>query len=163
MRGRRRIITTFFVEGCTSPIGLCTEGTIPYGLLAGTTRFTVLALDPGDSADLLLYTGALVITTSRGVLTIQDRGVLNATNGNFFEIDQIVAGTGAFTNGTGTLFAWGTSTPTSFAGRIFGWICGLPEDESEDDSYDLATEGLSPDVTVNGKSVAEVLAAGPTG
>src|ERR1700704_1225649 len=54
------IVTTFFVEGCTSPFGLCTRGEIASGVLAGTTRFAVVALAPGDSPELLLYTGELV-------------------------------------------------------------------------------------------------------
>jgi hypothetical protein len=120
------IVTAFFVEGCTSPFGVCTQGEIAAGVLAGTTRFAVVALEPGDSPELLLYTGELVITTPSGDLTIQDRGVLNAVDGSFFEFDDIVDGTRAFTGVSGLLFSQGTSTPTGFDGTISGQICGGP-------------------------------------
>jgi len=79
-----------------------------------------------DSPELLLYTGELVITTPSGDLTIQDRGVLNAVDGSFFEFDEIVDGTRAFTGVSGLLFSQGTSTPTGFDGTISGQICGGP-------------------------------------
>jgi hypothetical protein len=120
------IVTTYFVEGCTSPFGVCTEGEIPSGVLAGTTRFGVVGIEPGDSPELLLYTGVLVITTSSGDVTIHDRGVLNAIDGSFFEFDDVVDGTRAFTGVTGLLFSQGTSTPTGFEGTISGQICGGP-------------------------------------
>ena len=130
------IVTAFFVEGCTSPFGVCTQGEIAAGVLAGTTRFAVVALEPGDSPELLLYTGELVITTSSGDVTIHDRGVLNGADGSFFEFDEIVDGTRAFTGVTGLLFAKGTSTvlvgadgvavQTGFDGTISGQVCGSP-------------------------------------
>jgi hypothetical protein len=129
------IVTTFFTEGCTSPVGFCTEGTIPSGPLAGTTRFSVLSLTPVESAELLLYLygGTLVITTPDGsTLTMQDRGVLNRLDGTFFEMENTVGGTGVFEDHTGTLFGHGTSTPAGpegtppagFEGTLTGWICG---------------------------------------
>jgi hypothetical protein len=120
------IVTTFFLEGCTSPFGLCTQGEIASGVLAGTTRFAVVGLEPGDSPELLLYTGELVITTPSGDVTIHDRGVLNAVDGSFFEFDEIVEGTRAFTDATGLLFSEGTSTTTGFDGTLSGQICGGP-------------------------------------
>jgi len=120
------IVTTFFLEGCTSPFGLCTEGVIDFGPLAGTTQFSVLTLEPGVSPEILLYTGELAITMSQGVLTLQDRGALNALDGSFFEIEEVVSGTDAVKGVTGTLFAQGISTPTGFEGTISGQVCGLP-------------------------------------
>ena len=120
------IVTAFFLEGCLSPVGVCTQGEIASGVLAGTTRFAVVALEPGDPSELLLYTGELVITTPSGDLTIQDRGVLNAVDGSFFEFDEIVDGSRAFTGVSGLLFSQGTSTPTGFDGTISGQVCGSP-------------------------------------
>ena|SRR5205085_9762993 len=122
---RDPIVTTFFLDGCTSPFGLCTEGNIASGVLAGTTQFSVLSLGPGDSPELLLYTGQLVITTADGTLTIQDNGVLDTLDGTFFEIDETVGGTGSFENHSGTLFSQGNSTTTGFEGTISGQICGV--------------------------------------
>jgi hypothetical protein len=129
---KSRIVTGFFVDGCTSPFRLCTAGRICSGLLAGSTKFTLLTLDAGASAELLVYSGGLVITASGDDLNIHDRGVLNTADATFFEIDPIVGGTGKFTNATGALFAYGTSTTTGFDGTIAGWICRLPADESEE-------------------------------
>ena len=128
---RAPIVTTFFLDGCTierSPFQLCTEGTIPSGPLAGTTQFRVLSLGPGDPPELLLYGGELVITTPDGTLTIQDSGVLNTLDGTFFEIEQMIAGTGSFADHAGTLFAQGTSTPTGFEGTLSGQICRVSKD-----------------------------------
>ena len=128
---RDPIVTTFFIDRCTielSPFGLCTEGTIPSGPLAGTTQFRVLSLGPGDSPELLLYGGELVITTPDGTLTLQDQGALNTLDGTFFEIEQTVGGTGSFKDYDGTLFAQGTSTPTGFEGTMSGQICRVPKD-----------------------------------
>ncbi len=118
------IVTSFFVDGCTSPFGICTAGSIDGGLLGGSTTFAVTDIQPGDSVDQLQYAGELVITTPNGVLTIHDKGVLNQSEATFFEIDQIVSGTGSFENVTGLLFSQGTSNPTGFEGIIAGHICG---------------------------------------
>ena len=43
------IVTTFFVAGCRSPVGICTKGEVPTGPLAGKTRFDrVLNVFGGD-------------------------------------------------------------------------------------------------------------------
>ena len=118
------IVTNYFLDGCTSPFGICTAGSVDSGLLGGTTTFTLLGLEPGDSPELLQYVGELVITTPNGVLTINDKGFLNTLDGTFFEIDQIVDGTDSFTGATGLAFSQGTSTPTGFDGIIAGHVCG---------------------------------------
>jgi len=35
------IVTSFFVDGCASPFGICTAGSIDGGLLGGSTTFAV--------------------------------------------------------------------------------------------------------------------------
>jgi hypothetical protein len=125
---RAPIVTTFFVDGCESVFGLCTEGTISSGPLTGTTRFTVTSLDTETSAEFLGYTGILVITTPQGTLTIEDKGALSLLDGTFFEIDEITGGTDLFADTIGTLFSSGMSTPTGFDGWISGQICRLPGD-----------------------------------
>jgi hypothetical protein len=131
------IVSTFFVDGCTSPVGICTQGNIASGPLAGTTLFTVLTADsPPDFPDVLHYTGQFAITTENGTLTIQDSGVFDQANGVFFERDPIASGTGIFANATGPLFSFGTQTanPPGFDGFVVGLLCGvgqapgLPED-----------------------------------
>ena len=123
------IVTTFFIDGCTSVFGICTAGTIGSGMLEGSTQFTLLTLGPGDLPDQLVYSGQLVITASGGALTINDSGALNP-DATYFEIDLIASGTGDFVNAAGTLFSSGTSTTTGFEGTIAGRICLLPTDQT---------------------------------
>ena len=54
-----RIVTFYFVDGCTSVYGVCTAGTVDSGVLAGTTQFGVTSITPGDTPGVLLYTGEL--------------------------------------------------------------------------------------------------------
>jgi len=122
------ITASYFVDGCMSPFGICTAGVIPSGLVTGTTLFTVLTIQPGETEDVLLYTGEFVISTFFGDIVIHDRGALNSVDGTFFEFDEIVSGTGKFTNANGTLFTQGVSTPTGFDSTISGQICGTPDE-----------------------------------
>ena len=122
------ITASFFVDGCTSPFGVCTAGVIPSGLLTGTTLFTVLTLQPGETQEMLLYTGEFVISTFYGDVVIHDQGALSSPDGTFFEFDEIVSGTGKFSNASGTLFSQGVSTGTGFDSTISGQICGTPDD-----------------------------------
>ena len=117
------ISTSYFLAGCTSPVGLCTAGTIGSGLLAGTTRFTVLTLAPGPSPYDLLYTGELVITTRSGSVTVRDYGVFNQSTGQYFELQQIVSGTGRFKTATGWLTSSGLGSTTGFSGTLTGTVC----------------------------------------
>ena len=117
------ISTTFFVDGCTSPTGLCTQGTISSGALQGTTSFVDLTLQPSDSGTSLLYTGQLTVTTDSGTVTINDYGIVDETTGNFFELDRVVGGTGAFDGAVGLLTSQGVMTGTGFDGTITGLVC----------------------------------------
>jgi len=128
------IATTIFTGvTCPSALGLCTAGLIDSGLLAGTTQFTLLTWDAGASDDFVVYSGELIISASGGDLHIHDRGVLNTEDATFFEIDPIGGGTGKFTNATGMLFAYGTSSTSGFDGTIAGRICRPGADQSEEE------------------------------
>jgi hypothetical protein len=116
-------IVTTYTSGCDSPVGVCTEGTVPLGRLLATTRFRALTLRPGATPEILLYTGELVLTTSEGSLTIHDAGVLNAATGHFFELERVVGGTRKYKHATGFLTSRGTATATGFAGTLTGAIC----------------------------------------
>ena len=127
-----RIEASFVAEGCSSPVGLCTAGTITEGgLLNGGTRFTALAAAPaagmyGVEADSTLsYNGELIVTTRHGVLEISDVGVFDQAAGKFTELDRVIAGTGMFENASGVLFISGDSYAdgSGFDGRISGELC----------------------------------------
>ncbi len=120
-------ILTAYTMGpdCASPVGVCTAGTIASGTLAGTTHYTVLTVTPGPSPDLLFYTGELVITTSAGTLTLRDFGLLNSVSAHYYEVQQVVSGTGGYAGMRGTLTSQGISTPSGFQGTLSGPICNL--------------------------------------
>jgi len=60
------------------------------------------------------------------LLTIHDKGVLNQSEATFFEIDQIVSGTGSFENVTGLLFSQ-DEQPDRLRGHHRGHICSAGE------------------------------------
>lgn len=142
-RVRTTMVTTFFVDGCASPFGICTAGTVASGLLAGTSHFQALSMSPGPSPDVILYKGKLVITTRRGTLTLHDYGLLNSVNGEYFETQQVMAGTKGFRRATGALTSQGWATGTGFAGSLNGAICRReherPEDPEDFTDFDAAT------------------------
>ena len=69
------IVTTFTPCGPNeSPVGICTEGTVTSGLLAGSTRFAVQTMTGTDTR--VIYSGFLTITTPSGMVQIHDYGIL---------------------------------------------------------------------------------------
>lgn len=121
------IVTTFFVEGCDSPVGICTQGTVRIGKETATTRFRALTVAPGSSPDELLYTGELVITTREGTITIRDYGVLQSATGQFSELQQVVGGTKKYKHFDGMLTSQGLATATGFEGTLTGMLCRVDE------------------------------------
>jgi hypothetical protein len=123
---RTTIVTAYSLgPDCTSPVGVCTVGTLSSGRIAATTRFTARSVMPGLSPDLLVYTGELVLTMSDGTITIRDNGLLNSTTAYFFEVQQVISGTGAYAGATGLLTSRGVSTATGFQGVLTGTVCSL--------------------------------------
>ena len=121
------IVTTYFLDGCDSPAGICTQGTVRIGRQAATTRFRALTITPGSSPDVLLYTGELVITTRNGTLTIHDYGLLQSATGEFSELQKVVAGTHRYKHAHGLLTSQGMATATGFEGTLIGMICRVDE------------------------------------
>jgi hypothetical protein len=127
-----RIQSTFTSTDCTSPVGLCTEGTITgAGPLDGATTF--LALDVAPSAGMpgvepsanLSYSGVLTIKARRGTLVTHDLGVLDAATTSFTEIERPASGTGVFANVTSAFFISGAlvNNGTGFDGELYGELC----------------------------------------
>ena len=99
--------------GCTSPIGICTLGTLT-GEFPSTYEFTMDTLVPaGPPAppDKFVYTGHSVITDAHG-------GILFGSDSGFISIDlpalsafvttvEIVAGTRGYKHATGSFVATG--------------------------------------------------------
>jgi hypothetical protein len=126
------ITTQITAENCTSPVLLCTVGTITGGgMLNGASAFTTMGLAPGAGLSPLVpgttlsYTGNLTLTTRRGTLSLTDIGILEQTTLRFTELDQVVGGTGEFEGKNGRWFISGfvTGGGTGFDGDIEGDIC----------------------------------------
>jgi len=130
---RGTIRSLFTTENCTSPIGLCTTGTITGGgPLDGATSF--VALDAAPSAGLpaveppanLVYSGQLTIVARYGTLVTSDLGVLDAAHLAFTEMERPISGTGVFANpGSSVFFISGAIVDNGqgFLGNLSGIVC----------------------------------------
>jgi hypothetical protein len=127
------IHSVFTTQNCTSPIGLCTTGTITEaGILDGTTTFVAEGVAPSagmpsvEPPANLSYSGQLTIIASSGTLVTNDLGVLDANHLAFSEIDRPASGTEIFANPGGSVFFISGSivdNGNGFQGDITGTIC----------------------------------------
>jgi len=127
------IHSVFTTLNCTSPIGLCTAGTITdAGPLDGSTTFTALAAAPSaglstqEPPENLSYSGQLTILASHGTLITRDLGVLDAAHLAFTEIDRPASGSGVFANpGNSVFFISGSIVDSGqgFQGDLTGTVC----------------------------------------
>ena len=127
------IHSVFNKQNCTSPVGLCTTGTITdAGPLDGATTFSALnvapsaGLAPQEAPANLSYSGQLTIVASHGTLVTNDLGVLDAAHLAFTEIERPASGTGVFANpGTSVFFISGSivDNGTGFQGDLTGTVC----------------------------------------
>ena len=114
---------------CTSPIGLCTHGHLS-GDLEATYDFTFASLAPaGDPSDptKFFYTGTSIVTTSKGVITTADTGVISGAGpiNPFVTTAQVAGGTHRYKNASGAFVATGElNGPTGVAvGTYTATIC----------------------------------------
>jgi hypothetical protein len=121
---RANIVTGYSLgPDCASPVAVCTVGSVSSPRIAASTRFMALTVLPGMSPELLIYSGELVLTLGDGTITIRDHGLLNSTTAYYFEVQQVISGTGAYVGARGLLTSRGLSTPTGFQGLLNGTIC----------------------------------------
>jgi hypothetical protein len=99
--------------GCTSPVGICTAGTLTGGL-KGSFEFTATSLVPTadtPSTSVLLYTGDIVVHTDGGDLLCKDAGAFESTgDGAVSSVCHITGGTGDFVGAQGQIQFVGTFT-----------------------------------------------------
>lgn len=127
------IHSLFTTQNCTSPIGLCTAGTISdSGILDGATTFLALGAAPSagmpsnEPSANLSYSGQLTITASNGTVITHDLGVLDGNHLAFTEIERPFSGTGIFANpGTSVFFISGSIVDNgqAFQGDLSGTVC----------------------------------------
>ena len=120
-------------HNCTSPVGVCTVGTITgAGRLDGTTTFIALdaapsaGMPPQEASTNLSYSGQLTIVTANGTLVTRDLGVLAADKAAFTEIERPESGTGAFSNpGSNVFYISGSvlGNEQGFQGNLTGVVC----------------------------------------
>jgi len=130
---RGTINSLFTTQNCTSPVGLCTTGTITgAGLLDGNTSFVALDVAPSagmpavEPAANLSYSGQLTIVAGRGTLVTNDLGVLDAAHLAFTEMERPSSGTGVFANpGNSVFFISGSIVDNGqgFQGDLSGITC----------------------------------------
>lgn len=120
---------------CTSPVNLCTAGTIDGNQgLNGTTFFTMDSIAAGpltapDAPATISFSGLLQITTDHGTLTTRHTGVFNtsvgsSTSGFFNSFDEVIGGTGKYQDATGFLFTGGRKIDGQFGTIVIsGELC----------------------------------------
>src|SRR4051812_7178751 len=118
--------STFYAQDCTSPVGVCTGGSIVHGgLLNGSDNFVATSLTPTDVPGTFNYTGVLDVTTKHGTVTLAVSGTINWATGAFTENDQISGGTGLFSGATGMVTATGglKQDGSGFISQLGGSLC----------------------------------------
>jgi hypothetical protein len=139
-RVRGTTTSLFVTENCSSPVGLCTSGTITGGgPLDGA--FVFFAFDAAPSAGMpsvepaanISFSGQVTFTSKRGTLVTHDLGVLDAVNGFFTEVERPASGTGAFANPSHDFFISGAvnAAGNGFDSEISGTLCS--DRNGEDD------------------------------
>ncbi len=130
---------SFYEEGCTSPVGLCTAGDLmrPNGQVVGSTDYVASGIGGGIVGDDSIvtppvepgttwsYAGLLTLSTAVGDLMSTDVGVFDTAGGAFTEFNRVTGGTGIFAGATGTFYINGFSFPdgTGFDADITGEVC----------------------------------------
>ena len=98
---------------CTSPVGMCTLGTL-HGRLHGGYDFTMATLTPAPTPQVPggnFYTGTSIITTHKGALTGTDMGSIDLNPfglGKFTALLTLHGGTDHYAGATGYLQIRGT-------------------------------------------------------
>ena len=125
-------------EGCTSPVGICTKGTVVSSdpsLNGATWSFDSLGtaksagLPTLQPASMLSYAGAVVVTTSKdGTFTTTNAGVYDTEAGAFSQLDRIASGTGKFIDSKGRfIFTTGIGGgDAGFRTTVRGELCSNP-------------------------------------
>jgi len=112
-------------QGCASPVGVCTAGSVSGVWLNGEQRYTAALLVPAPGGPgSLIYAGTIEISTPAGQLTISDLGVFNTATGAIAEVGAITGGTGTFAGASGKTYLVGRSNEGGgFDGTLTGSVC----------------------------------------
>lgn len=125
-RVRLTLQATLDPEGCDSPVGMCTTGTLYRGNSPwATTHYVATSLGSAAVTSDMSYAGIFTITRPNGVLTVRDSGMLGLGDALYSEYQRVVSGTGVFAGATGTMFSSGNITGDlqGFDGTLTGELC----------------------------------------
>lgn len=109
--------TAFTAASCTSPVGLCTVGTVDAGALSGASAFSASSAQVRGAVT--LFSGVFVVQTSTGPATFATDGVLNNVTGRYVERFTGIAGPFDHASFVST----GAATPAGFQGTLTGAVC----------------------------------------
>jgi len=138
--------STLVYQGCQSPVGICTDGTLMGGLKSSYdfTMQNLYPIDPQHDPSLFAYQGTSVmrlINHGGATLTGSDSGTLhyNPTGPSpFAAVIPITGGTGVLENATGSLNVVGNINFIDGTGHGLyeGTVCKSKEHEhDQDDDY----------------------------
>jgi len=121
------------LDGCTSPVGLCTIGTVTGDRwLNGSFNFIAPAVGPSaglpasvEPATTLSYGGDFTVFGAHGSITYRVIGVYDTVLQLFTEIDRIVSGTGMFSRASGSIYINGVGLDGGLhlEGNVTGEVC----------------------------------------
>ena len=118
------------LEGCPSPVGLCTAGRV-WGGIQGSYEFTMSSAAPNGEPDvptILFFTGHSKVTLKSGDVVLgTDTGAIDLPpgNGGFASLITFKGGTGAMANATGQIRLRGDFDPVAgtTSGDYLGTVC----------------------------------------
>jgi hypothetical protein len=123
-RVRATIQDALVSDGCPSPVGLCTAGTLDHdGVLNGSVYTVVNALAPAATPGVLSFDTSTTISTGKGNVVFHGSAVFDPVHGAISILLTDPVGTGRFAGATGRLFVHADTTPASAQGEIEGEIC----------------------------------------
>lgn len=117
---------------CTSPVGVCGEGTFTGGLRGGYYSPFLTIVPTADTAatGVVLFTAEVTVQASvggwQGELFFKEAGAFNTVGGEFTELFTVdgQASTGGFAGARGVLAATGSVDSTANGGGTYdGYIC----------------------------------------
>jgi hypothetical protein len=120
-----RFVDSITSENCSSPVGLCTSGTITDDdLIEGTVTNVVSSITPVGSNGLLSLTTTQTITTETGTIVSRGTGILDPATGRVSFLEQWPQGTGRYVGVTGALYVNGSpESEITTVGEVYGVLC----------------------------------------
>lgn len=119
-----RVADAITSEGCASPVGLCTAGTVTGSGLGGALSATVMNIAPGATPGTSSLDAFDQIATDHGTLFLHFTGVFDPIHGAVTFVGEATSGTGRFEGATGRLYVnGGAAADGGFESDLTGQLC----------------------------------------